>query len=292
MTLVNQGGFANAAFSPTGRTVHLSGGAFANGQSLTTQFDGPAGTTFHVLGYSSCTSGGVQTICQYFQHARDPLSSMVVEGGSSGTSFLGYAIPAGSYGYFYQTWPGLLNGDPLSMDQLVVKNQSSVLPTNFQVLDYSVNTVALEADTAETDGLGNLLFGGSMLNDAMAGAGVAPVSWGYDMGLGAMVADFDLTLTGLASSKILAFTSSSAPFVNGVFGDVLDPMQSNDVLVPVNELGDSLQESFRWSGTTAQQQLFYYQRDLSAPSTLLLLGLCIGVVGAGRGRRHHRLHPG
>ena len=123
-----------------------------------------------------------------------------------------------------------------------------------------------------------------MLYTAAAGAGVAPVSWGYDTLLDAMVADLDRGLTGMQGAKILALTSTFAPFVNDVFGDVFDPSQSLNVMVPVVDLGDTLQESFRWNGITAQQQLFFYQRLVPEPSTLLLLVACGAAFGISRRR--------
>src|SRR4051794_34371238 len=58
----------------------------------------PTGTANAVIAAFDYGNGDTVSVCP------DPVSAIAIPGGPSGTSFLGYNIPANQWGYFYEIW--------------------------------------------------------------------------------------------------------------------------------------------------------------------------------------------
>jgi hypothetical protein len=133
------------------------------------------------------------------------IDGYVAFGGSSGIDYLGLAIPAGLYGYFYQVNNDVTSLAGPTLFELQIPQFSP--PFGFVDLgfphDGTRNTVLVDGTP--------LLPGNATFNALGVTSAVSPLFWGLDSS-GNVIADFgSLGLAPGASSNVLAFLSSLRP---------------------------------------------------------------------------------
>ena len=230
------GGFtapaANTVFpAPRPRAVRFSGANLAVGSTDTVDFDfnrpfGPPGPSsipirfdvrMTVFGPAPPMMMGADGPALRSTSAGVDMFSKAVEGGASGTSFLGVAIPANQYGYFYQ-FNAIRDASPDTFSVRMGGNS----PASSGVLPDSWSYSALSTDLGGSVELGigptPVSVTDSMHESTLTGvSGVTPLSWTFSNG--AMTANFATGAFGSsAPSAILWFTSPTPPDLGGPLG--------------------------------------------------------------------------
>ena len=180
-------------------------------------------TMYHPTG----TAGGAISGYDYKRNGRvrwvglchDPISYHIEEGGATGATYLGYPIPPGQCGYFYQMW---LTADA---EDTVVSAQFDLGPEsgayNFQVLDNSFPTLPdpgfdlgdLEIPLLEMpDGYIYEIIDYMEPADATGLPGEV-TQWAYDSLTGLATLDFGASggLRPGQTGSIVAFTAAASP---------------------------------------------------------------------------------
>lgn len=185
----------------------------------------------------------------------DPMGYRVVEGGPTGVMYLGYAIPANEYGYFYQLYLAADAPAAIETVDIILGNAlgNSTDAYNFQVLGNSFDTdpvpgfdlgdLELPLDTMP-DGFVYEVVPYMEEDDATGLPGIDPV-WTFDAVNG--VARMDFTgLGGLQpgqTASIVAYTSPQPPVlmaadpnVTGTYEGGIDPpcTRNPNTLTPLN----------------------------------------------------------
>lgn len=188
-------------------TVNLSGAGGTNGQVVAGDYTDANGRTVWV---GTCL---------------DPIGYRVVSGGATGTSYLGYNVPAGQYGYFYQMYNPAGYGGISKTATIGVGAASGA--TNFQVLASAfafLPTAGFDLQDLALPDINRLDDTYAMQQymeplDAVAAAslaGIVPVSWSFN----AVTGDASLTfepgnaadgLGAAESSAVVAYTSPFGP---------------------------------------------------------------------------------
>lgn len=194
----------------------------------------------------------------------DPLSQIVIGAGSSSVNYLGYTIPAGQYGYFYEWWNPAGFGDQTKTASINLGPASGAY--NFAVIANSFSI----AELSQQQGL--QMQGSDATLTAFMDAGSATgtpgmtTSWSFDPAAGIANATFDPAspLAGLGAnqaSEIMAFTS---PFTPEIGDPNVSAVYVSDFPCP--------------GGST-------FVPSIPEPGTLMLLAMGVGCIAAARLRR-------
>ncbi len=152
----------------------------------------------------------------------DPISYSVVEGGDDGTTYLGYHVPAGEYGYFYQMWNFENFNDEVYEAYIPVGRSTGA--HNFQVLDNSFQHLSDPGNFDLQEIVSPILHDPDlpwevqhyMEEEDALGHGGVPTGWTYDAGTGVATMSFfpDDPTRGLLAAEtgsIVAYTSPNGP---------------------------------------------------------------------------------
>jgi hypothetical protein len=200
------------------KTWEFSGGLTNPGDTFTATLHNPFNTNpgGQVTGGDYLSNGNQVWV----KKCSDPLAMRVVSGGASGTSYLGYSIPAGQYGYFYQMYNQTGYGGVTKTMNITIGAGTSV--SNLQVLNnhfaflpvagFDLDDLALP----DVNRLDNNYDVQQYMEpgDATGVAGTVPLSWAL-IGNTARMEFFpeapEAGMGAAASGSICAFTSSFAP---------------------------------------------------------------------------------
>ncbi len=256
-------GWTAARVAGSTRAWNLSGGAVPPGSSLTATItvagNNTPGGSFIGGDYKNAAGNTVWvTTCP------DPLSQIVIGAGNSSVNYLGYTIPAGQYGYFYEWWNPAGFGDQTKTANINLGLASGAY--NFAVIANSFSV----AELSQQQGL--QMQGSDATMTAFMDAGSATgtpgktTGWSFDPTTGIATATFDpgdptAGLGANEASEIMAFTSAFAP-------EIGDP---NVSAVYISD--------FPCPGGST------FVPSIPEPGTAMLLALGIGCIAAARLRR-------
>jgi hypothetical protein len=194
----------------------------------------------------------------------DPLSTIVIAAGATDLNYLGYVVPAGQYGYFYEWWNPENFPDATGRAEIQVGSFAGAY--NFQTINNSFPLSDLSAqENLQIDGADSLM---TTFMDPSAASGIPGVNtaWSFDATTGIASAIFSPG-TGLGlgpgqASQILAFTSPNAPIMTDDFN--VSAVYVSDFPCP--------------GGYT-------YVPDAPEPATWLMISAGLAVLGAHVRRR-------
>ena len=147
----------------------------------------------------------------------DPLGNIVIKAGGTPVDYLGYTIPAGQYGYFFEWWNPAGFTDQTKAANLFLGLNSGA---------YNFATIANSFTVAQLAQLGNVQVFGADASlrsymQAVDATGIAgmQVSWSYNKttGVASMIFNSGDPNQGLGageSSEIMAFTTANAPIIS------------------------------------------------------------------------------
>ena len=133
----------------------------------------------------------------------DPMGALEVDGGASGTTYLGYTIPANQYGYFFIAWDNPGGPSQVNSSTFYLGSEDSGA-YNVQALNYTFSLDSLNAVVP-----GNPYYMSDFMDqaNAISGAGVS-TSWSLDAAAGTLTTSFD-ALTAGEASQVIALTTTS-----------------------------------------------------------------------------------
>ncbi len=179
--------------------------------------DGTANYRFISFDYQNAAGKTVWT-----GKCNDPIAYHVLSGGPAGDNYLGYPIPAGQYGYFYQMFPNATNNTTVLQARINLGVGSGAY--NFQVLNNSFRHFpdpGFDLDDIQVplrdppNGYNYDVLVPYMGPEAATGIPGIPTAWSYNSGTNVATMDFT-GAGGLAmgmTGSIVAFTSPYPPTV-------------------------------------------------------------------------------
>lgn len=245
---VTAGGWTATRNANNPKLWHLTGGSTPPGGSVTANLTqrGGVGSTGGFVAFNYTDNNGKYH--PYETEVDDPIAQTVVFGGSLGTSFLGYEIPANEYGYFFQQWAPLDAEHAIGTTQIRLGSHSDA--RNFAVLNNTFNHLPGPGmDLTDTD-VPRLAPGedttwgasATMHEDAATGNPGVPTLWSFNPATGTATMDFSLAggVGAGMTGSLVAFTSSFSPTFSESAGDVTGTYTDGTVYVStevVNNVG-------------------------------------------------------
>jgi hypothetical protein len=166
----------------------------------------PTGTSSAIIAAFDYANGDTVSVCP------DPVSAIAIPGGPSGTTYLGYAIPAQNWGYFYEVWntPDFTDstlsttvelppGTPISNLQVI--NNSFPISALMEVTTLSPSNTIYEAIAPYMNEA-----------DALGTPGVATTA-NYDQLSGQLMMGFPSGMGAGQAGSVVGFTSSESPML-------------------------------------------------------------------------------
>jgi hypothetical protein len=190
-----------------GDTHRFVGGNLAPGQS-SGNFNGhnPNGSADSYIIGGDYANGTTVSMCP------DPVSSIAISGGPSGSSYLGYNIPANQWGYFYEVWntPDFTD----STLSTTVEIGAGIPVSNLQVINNSFTVAAIDKIVPMSPSNDTYQFFAPFMDPSSAsgGPGVATLA---NLSAGNLTMTFPNGMSANQTSSVVGYTSPSVPS----FGD-------------------------------------------------------------------------
>lgn len=190
-----------------GNTHRFVGGNLAPGQA-SGNFNGhnPTGTANSYIVGGDYANGTTVSMCP------DPVSSIAISGGLSGTSYLGYSIPANQWGYFYEVWntPDFTD----STLSTTVEIGAGIPVSNLQVINNSFSVAAIDKLVPMSPTNDTYEFFAPYM-DPSAASGSPGVSTVANISSGNLTMTFPNGMAANQTSSLVGYTSPQPPS----FGD-------------------------------------------------------------------------